>query len=300
LNFVVIGAGPTGVELAGALSEISRSTLARDFRNINPASARVILLEGGDRVLPTFPESLSRRAQLQLERLGVEVRCGARASAVDKEGVMLEGGARIPARTVLWAAGVQASPLARSLGVPLDRAGRVLVEPDLTLRDHPEVYVIGDMAAVHVEGGQVPGLAPAALQAGRCAARNIRRTLAGEPRQPFRYVDKGTLATIGRSKAVGHFRGRWLMSGFFAWVLWWAVHIFFLIGFRNRVAVMFGWIWNYLTFQRGARIITSSPLPEDSSQLAIQPGSVAPAAQGAGSAPPTQTGPAAAALSDTV
>jgi NADH dehydrogenase len=260
LTFVVVGAGPTGVELAGTLSEIALHTLRRDFRSIDPTMARVLLLEGLDRVLPPYPPALSDKARRQLERLGVEVRTGAMVTAVDAHGVEV-GGERIPARTVLWAAGVAASPLARSLGAELDRAGRVAVEPDLSLAGHPEVFVVGDLAAVKRQDGEpVPGVAPAAIQGGRHAARQIRRDLTGQAREPFRYRDKGSLATIGRAAAVADF-GRLTLSGFPAWLAWWAVHIFFLIGFRSRLLVMFGWMWSYFTFQRGARLITGEVRP---------------------------------------
>jgi NADH dehydrogenase len=266
LTFVVVGAGPTGVELAGALSEIALHTLKRDFRAIDPKMARVILLEGQDRVLPPYPAPLSARARAQLERLGVEVRTGAMVSAIDAHGVEVAvsghapdgaaGRERIPARTVLWAAGVAGSPLARTLGAPLDRAGRVQVAPDLSLPDHPEVFVVGDLAAVsRADGSFVPGVAPAAIQEGRHAARQIARAVAGRAREPFRYRDKGSLATIGRAAAVADL-GRIRLSGFLAWLAWWAIHIFFLIGFRSRLLVMFGWAWSYFTFQRGARLIT--------------------------------------------
>lgn len=255
MTFVVIGAGPTGVELAGALAEIGRRTIARDFRGIDPTQVRVLLVEGLDRVLPPYPEALSSKAQRQLEKLGVEVLTGKRVTAIDADGITCSDAERIAARTVLWAAGVAASPLASSLGVPLDRAGRVVVEPNLTIPGHPEIFVIGDLMAVESDGNPVPGIAPAALQAGRHTAENIKRLVAGGQTRPFVYRDKGTLATIGRSAAVADF-GRLQFSGWFAWIFWWMVHIYFLIGFRNRLLVMFSWIWSYLTFQRGARLIT--------------------------------------------
>jgi NADH dehydrogenase len=258
MRFVVVGGGPTGVELAGALAEISRHTLARDFRRIRPEDARVILVEASPRVLPLYPPELSRKAERQLERLGVEVRTGAAVSAITEDGVAI-GGERLSARTVLWGAGVAASPLARSLGVPLDRSGRVLTEPDLTVPGHPEIYAIGDLAAVRRGDGFVPGLAPAAIQEGKHAARNVVRSLRGLPRAPFRYRDKGSLATIGRAAAVADIRGLRL-SGVIAWLAWLLVHIFFLIGFRNRVAVLLQWSWSYLTWGRGARLITDTAL----------------------------------------
>jgi len=254
LTFVIVGAGPTGVELAGALRDVAKMTLARDFTHIDPASARVVLLEGSPRVLPPYVPELSESAKRQLEGLGVEVRVGAMVTNIDAEGVEV-GDERINARTVLWAAGVAASPLGKALGAPLDRAGRVLVEPDLTLPGHPDVYVLGDLAYLEQNGKPVPGVAPAALQMGRHTARNIARTVRGKAREPFRYVDKGSLATIGRGAAVAQIGSR-KISGFLAWFLWMSVHIFFLIGFRNRVLVMLQWAWAYLSYDRGARLIT--------------------------------------------
>ena len=258
LTFVVVGAGPTGVELAGALAEIARHSLAKDFRSIDPADARVILLEGGDRVLPPYVPKLSAKAQRQLEKLGVEVRTKSLVTGIDDRGVDI-GGDRIGARTVLWAAGVAASPLARSLGAPLDRAGRVEVEADLSVPGHPEVFVIGDLAAAGAPDARVPGVAPAAIQGGRHAAQCIRRAVRELPSEPFRYRDKGSLATIGRAAAVADF-GRLKFGGFFAWAAWMLIHIFFLIGFRTKVFVMLSWAWAYLTFRRGARLITG---PQD-------------------------------------
>ena len=255
LTFVVVGAGPTGVELAGAISEIARHVMVRDFRAIDPREACVILVEGGPRILPSFPEGLAAKAESSLRKLGVEVRTQSAVTAV-QPGEVTVGGQCIPAATTLWAAGVTASPLARSLGAPLDRAGRVLVEPDLTLPGHPEVSVIGDLAAfTHQTGRLLPGVAPVAIQQGRHAAGNILRACRGEPRKPFRYVDRGNLATIGRAAAVADF-GKIRLSGLTAWLAWLFVHIFFLIGFRNRFVVLFDWAWAYLTFQRAARLIT--------------------------------------------
>ncbi len=253
LTFVVIGGGPTGVELAGALAEIARVTLARDFRRFEPASARILLLEGGPRLLGTFPERLARAALQTLGRMGVEVRLSARVEEIDARGVQVAGG-RIESATVLWAAGVAGTPLVRTLGCELDRAGRVLVEPALTLPGHPEIQVIGDAAAVRWRDGLVPGMAPGAMQMGRHAASNVRRALRGEPPLAFRYRDKGLLATIGRSAAVARL-GRCEFSGLLAWLLWAFVHIFYLISYRNRALVMFEWIWLYFTRQRGARVI---------------------------------------------
>jgi NADH:ubiquinone reductase (H+-translocating) len=260
MTFVIIGGGPTGVELAGALAEISRQALSREFQHIDPTQARIILIESVPRVLPPYPEDLSAKARIQLDRLGVDVRAGVRVTSVDGEGVML-GQERIVARTVIWAAGVAASPLARTLGAPLDRAGRVVVDATLAVPGRDDVFVIGDLAAVEQDGKPVPGVAPAAIQMGRHVARNILRTLAGQPRQPFRYRDKGSFATIGRGKAVGETLGGLRLWGFPAWIAWLAIHIFFLIGFRNRVLVIFQWAYSYLTFRRGARLITGAPPP---------------------------------------
>jgi NADH dehydrogenase len=261
LTFLIVGGGPTGVELAGTVAEIARHTLARQFRYIDPSKARVVLLEGTDRVLPPYPPGLSQKAREQLEGLGVEVRTGALVTGVDEGGVWL-GGERLAARTVLWAAGVAASPVGRSLGAAVDRAGRVKVERDLTLPGRPEVFVAGDLAAVEQDGRPVPGVAPAAMQMGRHAARNIRRSLEGRPLLPFRYVDKGSLATIGRRAAVADF-GRFRLWGFPAWAAWLSIHIFFLIGFRNRLVVLLDWAWAYLSYQRAARLILFEPPPPD-------------------------------------
>jgi NADH dehydrogenase len=253
LTFAIVGAGPTGVELAGALAEIARHTLAREFRRIDPRTAHVVLLEAGDRVLPSFPPALSERARRQLAALGVEVRTGARVTAVDPEGAALPG-TRLTARTVLWAAGVSASPLGRALGVPLDRAGRVVVEPTLEVPGRPGILVAGDLAAVTQAGRSVPGVAPAATQMGRHAATNILRLARGLPPRPFRYADRGTLATLGRRAAVALI-GSIRLWGWPAWLAWLLVHIYFLIGFRNRLVVLLDWAWAYLTFQRHARLI---------------------------------------------
>ncbi len=260
ITFVVIGGGPTGAEMAGAMAEVARHTLARDFRRFDPGDARILLLEGSDRILPAYPPDLSARAQLQLERLGVEVRTGTMVTAVDAEGVEANG-ARIASRVVVWGAGVAASPLGASLGAPLDRAGRVLVEPDLSIAGHPEVFVIGDLAAVRQDGEEVPGIAPAAIQGGWHAAASIRRTLRGQPAEPFRYRDRGSMATLGRKAAVAVI-GRLRLSGLVAWLAWLFVHIFFLIGFRNRFVVMFEWAWSYFTYQRSARLILNEAVDE--------------------------------------
>jgi NADH dehydrogenase len=254
LTFAIVGGGPTGVELAGTLAEIARHTLKREFRRIDPREARVLLLEAGPRVLSTFPDSLSEKARQHLRKLGVEVRTGTAVNAIDAGGVLL-GGERIAARTVLWAAGVAASPLARALGVPLDRAGRVPVQADLAVPGMPEIFVAGDLAALqHPGGGPVPGVAPAAKQMGTHVAAAIRARLAGRAAPTFRYRDFGNLATIGRMAAVVHL-GRLRMSGGLAWWFWLTAHIFFLIGFRNRLSVMLSWTWAYWSYQRAARII---------------------------------------------
>lgn len=256
LTFVVVGAGPTGVEMAGALVEIAVDAMADEFDVIDPSSARVILLEAGEAVLPPYPEKLRLSARRQLEEMGVEVRTGARVTAIDDRGVTLATGERIDAATVVWAAGVQASPLVGALPVERDRAGRAIVEPDLTAPGHPEIFVLGDAALV--DGGNVPGVAPAAMQQGRHAARTIRARLAGSRTRPFRYRDKGTLATIGRARAVANFPVL-RFSGFVAWAAWLGIHIWFLIGVRNRLVVFVSWAWSYITFRRGARIITGLP-----------------------------------------
>ncbi|MCR4341834.1 MAG: NAD(P)/FAD-dependent oxidoreductase [Gemmatimonadaceae bacterium] len=255
-TIVIVGGGPTGVELAGAIPDIAHKALRRDFRRIDTRRTRVILLEAGDRVLPAYPESLSERARRDLERLGVEIRLNAFVTEVRDDRVCI-GDEMIPTRTVFWAAGNEISPLTKLLGAPLDKAGRVLVEPDLTVPGHPEVFVIGDAAHVVCGGRTVPGVAPAAMQQGRSAGRNIARTLAGKHRVPFDYFNKGDLATIGRHKAVADF-GRFRFGGRLAWWLWLTVHIMYLIGFRNRVTVLIEWAYAYFTYQRGVRLITGS------------------------------------------
>jgi NADH dehydrogenase len=254
LTFVIVGAGPTGVELSGALCEIAQHALARDFRHINPAQARVILLEGSERVLPPYTPELSEKARKQLARLGVDVRTGQKVTGIDAEGVVV-GSERIATRTVLWAAGVAGSGFGRALGVPLDRAGRVTVRPDLSIAGHPEVFVVGDLASLIQDGAPVPAVAPAAMQEAKHAARNVLRAIRGEPTLPFRYKDKGSLATIGRSAAVADL-GKIKLSGPLAWLAWLTLHLLFLVGFRNRLIVLFQWAWSFVSYDRGARLIT--------------------------------------------
>ena len=257
LQFVVIGAGPTGVELAGTLAEIAHHALNHEFRNIEPQQTRILLIEGGPRVLPAYSEELSRKAEAQLRRLGVEVRTSHMVTGIER-GAVLVGNERIAGPVVLWAAGVAASPLGRKLGVPVDRAGRVLVQPDLSVPGHPEVFVIGDLAALNDENGKMlPGVAQVAIQQGKCVAEMISRDLENQSRRNFHYHDKGSLATIGRAAAVAQI-GKFELSGYFAWLAWLFIHILFLIGFRNRLLVMIQWAWSYLTYERGARLITGS------------------------------------------
>ena len=271
LNFVVVGGGPTGVELAGTLAEICRHSLAHDFRSIDPRRTRIHLVEGGPHVLPAYPEDLSRSALEQLERLGVEVLTSTLVTKIEP-GVIYMGETRMNAAVILWAAGVAASSLGKKLGVPIDRAGRVLVDPDLSLPGHPEVFVIGDLAALNDASGKLlPGVAPVAILEGRFVAKLIRREIHREselaptsaapskpvPRPPFHYFDKGSLATIGRAAAVAEF-GRIHISGFMAWLAWLFIHILFLIGFQNRMLVFMQWAWSYFTYERGARLITGS------------------------------------------
>ena len=265
LTFVLVGGGPTGAELAGAIGEISRHVLASDFRAIDPRDARILLIEAGPRILPTFPEELSAKAAAALEKLGVESRTGAAVTAIG-EGFVEIGAERLEAGTILWTAGVAASRLARSLGVPLDRAGRVAIGPDLTIPGYPEVFVIGDLASLPDRAGKLlPGVAQVAIQQGRHAARNIEFARRGEPLQAFRYRDPGNLAVLGRAAAIADL-GRVRLSGFPAWLFWCFVHILYLIGFRNRFIVLFEWAWAYLTWQRGARLITGEiPASSDAS-----------------------------------
>ena len=255
MTFAIIGGGPTGVEMAGAIAEISRYTLAKDFHHINPSDARVILIEGGDRILAGFPEKLSASALQQLQEIGVEVRLNARATNLTDAGLEI-GGEFIPCRVKIWAAGNAASALGRSLGAPLDRAGRVIVNEDLTIPDHPEVQVIGDLAHfAHQTGQPLAGVSPVAMQQGRHAADNILWMIDGRKPQRFWYNDKGSMATIGRNKAVADLNFV-QFSGRLAWLAWLFVHIMFLVGFRNRVAVLLQWAWAYFTFNKGARLIT--------------------------------------------
>jgi NADH dehydrogenase len=259
LTFAVIGAGPTGVELAGAVAELSRFTLARDFRSINAKATRVTLIEAGDRVLPAFSPELSERALDQLKELNVEVMLNTKVTGLDEKGVHL-GDRILDAGTVIWAAGVRATSLTETLGVELDRVGRVVVEPDCSIPAHKEAFAVGDMSLFTHQGGKpLPGVSPVAMQQGRFVARQIERDLAGKPRETFHYFDKGSMATIGRSRAIAEI-GKLKLSGFLAWCAWLAVHIFFLIGFRNRFAVLFNWAYNYFAYQRGARIITGHRL----------------------------------------
>jgi NADH:ubiquinone reductase (H+-translocating) len=266
LTFVIVGAGPTGVELAGAMAEIARQVMPGDFRAIDTTTARILLLEGMERVLPTYPADLSEKARRQLERLGVEVRTDAFVTDIDEDSVRV-GDETIAAANVFWAAGVAASKLGARLGVETDRAGRVVVAPDCSVPGHPEIFVVGDLAAAKSpDGVPVPGVAQGAIQMGRHAARQVVRDLAGRPREPFAYADKGDLATIGRAAAVARLK-RFKLSGFPAWVIWVVVHIMYLIGFRNRVLVMLQWAWAYITYHRGIRLITGEmwqerPAPE--------------------------------------
>jgi NADH:ubiquinone reductase (H+-translocating) len=251
-TFVIVGGGPTGVELAGMIPDTARG-FCRDFRRIVPTDTKVILVEGGKRLLPAFPEELSARAKQDLESLGVEVRLNSVVTRVEPDGVFI-GDERIPTRTVFWAAGNAASPLGRQLGAPVDRAGRVQVSPDLSVPGHPEVFVVGDLAAFVDRGTPVPGVAPAANQMGEHAAKQILATLRGDAREPFEYFNKGDLATIGRHRAVARF-GRFQVKGYIAWWVWLFVHLMYLVGFRNRLSVLLQWAYAYFTYQRGVRLI---------------------------------------------
>lgn len=257
LNFVIVGGGPTGTELAGTLAEIARHVLTKEFRNIRPERTRILLIEGGQRVLAAYSPELSQRAKEQLEGLGVQVRTSSVVTQIEPGAVWI-GDEKIPAQVVLWAAGVAASPLGRKLGVPVDRAGRVIVNADLSIPGYPEVFVIGDLASLNDETGKpLPGVAPVAIQQGQWMANTIARDLEHQPRRPFRYHDKGSLATIGRAAGVAQFP-HFSLSGYFAWLAWLFVHVLFLIGFRNRLMVMIQWAWSYVTYERGARLITGS------------------------------------------
>ena len=261
LTFVIVGGGPTGVELAGALAEIARHSLAKDFRHFDPSSSNIILLEGGPAILSSFPEPLREAARHDLDRLGVDVRTATSVTRIGP-GFVEAGAARIPADTVLWAAGVAASPLGATLGVPVDRAGRVLIQQDLTIPGHPDVFVIGDLASLAGPGGRpLPGVAQVALQMGAHASRNIMRAIEGQPLRPFTYRDLGDMATIGRASAVADLH--WMqLKGYIGWLAWLFVHIFNLIGFRNRVVVMVQWAWSYFSYQRAIRLITGGDPPE--------------------------------------
>jgi NADH dehydrogenase len=281
LTFVVVGAGPTGVELAGALCEIAQHALARDFRRINPAQAKVVLLEGSARVLPPYVPALSTKAHRQLVRLGVDVRTGQTVTGIDGYGVDV-GETRIATRTVLWAAGVMGSGFARALSVPLDRAQRIIVQDDLSIAGRPSVFAIGDIASLTQNGVVVPGVAPAAVQAAHHTAKNILRAMRGEPLLPFAYRNKGSLATVGRSAAVADL-GRLKLSGPLAWLAWLLLHLYFLVGFRNRLFVLVQWAWSFVSYDRGARLITG-PLYRDPAQPRAErvPASLAPAGQARG------------------
>jgi NADH:ubiquinone reductase (H+-translocating) len=278
LNFVIIGGGPTGVELAGAISDISKLYMRHDFRHIDPAKARVILIEGSPRILAAYPEDLSKKAVQQLAQLGVEVQTGQSVMEV-KPGYVVVGGKQLNAVVTLWAAGVQASPLGKMLGTPTDKRGCAIVDLYLNPPNHPDIFVCGDLAHVEENGRQVPGVAQPAMQMGKHAAQMIAQDMAGKPRTTFHYFDKGDMATIGRHAAVANVRwpikAHW--SGTLAWLSWVTVHLFFLVGFRNRLAVFFSWAWTYLTFNRGARLITGSPLlPGWGQQAGIRPQVILP------------------------
>jgi NADH dehydrogenase len=257
LNFVIIGGGPTGVEMAGAIAEIAHETMLKNFRRIDTTKTKIYLIEGSSHILPVYPETLTSKATKYLERYGVRVITGKRVTSVTDEGVEVEG-TMIPSKNILWAAGNQASSVLKSLDVPLDKQGRAIVDADLSLPDHPEIFVLGDAAnAKDKKGNPLPGLAPVAVQQGRYVATILRRAFAKANRPPFRYVDKGTMATVGKTKAIGMF-GSIQFSGFIAWLAWCFVHIFFLIGFRNRLIVLMQWLFCYFSPQRGARLINRS------------------------------------------
>jgi NADH dehydrogenase len=256
LTTVIVGGGATGVEMAGAIAELDHRTLLGEFRHFDPAQARIVLIEAGPRVLPSFPEAMSATARMSLESMRIEVRTGISVTDCDAQGVSLAGGERIEAATIIWAAGVSASPAGAWIGATCDRAGRVEVSPDLSVKGHPEIFVIGDTAAVRDAGRRsVPGVAPAAKQMGRYVGKTILGRIRGEESAPFRYRDYGDLAAIGRKSALVSL-GRFRLSGFVGWLFWGVAHIWFLIGFRSRIVVAFSWFWSYLTFQRGARLIS--------------------------------------------
>jgi NADH:ubiquinone reductase (H+-translocating) len=263
LTFVVVGGGPTGVELAGAIADLSREILLEDFRRVKPSETRVVLVEMADRILTPFEPKLSESARLQLQELGVQVRVGVRVERIDRDGVLV-GGEVIQCRTVLWAAGVRPNPLAAGLGAARDRAGRIIVEPDCSVPNHREVFVIGDMAALTPAGATapLPGISPVAIQEGRAAARNILRAKSDLPSEPFHYFDKGFMATIGKARAVARL-GRLRLTGFVAWLAWVVVHLWYLVGFRNRLVVFVNWIWAYIVSSHGARIISERSSPPD-------------------------------------
>ncbi len=279
LTFVVIGGGPTGVEMAGAFSELARHVLARDFRAIDPLATRVVLIEAGSRILTAFPEALGHKAEKQLETLGVEVHTGAPVAHIDESGVAFKDGTRLSASMVVWAAGIRGTSFAKKLGLNLDRIGRVIVGTDCSIPDHREVFAIGDMAAMtDANGTQVPGLCPAAIQQGQYVATTIKAELAGKPRKPFTYFDKGTMATVGRRRAIAKVN-KLELSGVIAWLAWMAIHVFFLIGFHNRFVVMFNWAWQYITWKRGARLITHTNRPEQRFLLDAAPEGPIPSAR---------------------
>jgi NADH dehydrogenase len=266
LTFVIVGAGPTGVELSGAIAEISRQSLTKDFRRIDPSRTRVLLIEGGPRVLPAFDNSLSRKAAKGLEDLGVQIWTNTMVTDVRADAVTL-GDEIVKASTILWAAGVQPSSLNKSLGVPLDRTGRVLIEKDLSLKDHPEVFILGDQACYTLkDGSSLPGLASVAMQQGDHAGKVILNELAGKPRREFHYLDKGQMATIGRRKAIAQI-GKIRMSGFVAWLMWLFIHVYYLIGFKNKIFVIWQWGYAYFTFKRGARLIVDKEWRSQTSKI---------------------------------
>jgi NADH dehydrogenase len=269
LTFVIVGGGPTGVELAGAISELARFTVARDYRRFDPRKSKIILVEAGDRVLAAFDEKLSAAALESLKKLGVDVRLKIRVTKIDADGVEL-GPERIAARTTLWAAGVAASPLSKSLGVELDRSGRVKVQSDLSIPGYSTAYVVGDLASfTQADGTTVPGLAPAAIQEGEHAADNIMAAAVGNPTEPFTYLDKGIMATVGRASGIAQ-SGPMRLSGYLGWCAWLFIHILYLIGFRNRIAVMIQWAWAWFTFGRSARLITGTSAPRPKVEVAVR------------------------------